>query len=312
MQSDMPTSSKTELAIRVRGEFIKLIHHPASTLSESEVPPDSTQFHLGLLILRMTAFIVLLTWGWPTLHDLLSTTVFAEKPLRNSELLTLVSKLGLPFPTFLGVCAILNESIGMAAVSVGLLARVAALIATLEMAGVLYASAQLERDLLAAFLCLVVFASIAILGPGRYSIDHFLSRHFKVRILSRYMQVRHKLTDAGLLLLRIGVAVAMIGAIVWSNLRLTNIPATILFYTLAYCSIVGGFFVTLGLWTRISCGLLSLLCVVAILISEIGWYSFGARALLLTFVFASLALMGAGRRSVDALRWKFDVATNHE
>jgi putative oxidoreductase len=133
------------------------------------------QIDVGLLILRMSALFLFATFGW---KKLVGTTilVYTGRSLATSGLGPLIKAMGFPFPGLLAAYAVLNESIGALFIASGFCTRWAALFVTLSMAGALYTSLRLGEEPLRAFLYLVVFATLIIAGPGRYSIDHAQTR----------------------------------------------------------------------------------------------------------------------------------------
>jgi putative oxidoreductase len=82
--------------------------------------------------------------------------------------------MGFPFPGFLGVYTVLNESVGALLIGLGLLARISAVFGALSMAGAFYTSIRLGEEPLRAALYLVIFLALAVTGPGKYSLDFLL------------------------------------------------------------------------------------------------------------------------------------------
>jgi uncharacterized membrane protein YphA (DoxX/SURF4 family) len=125
---------------------------------------------IGLLVLRGAGLLLAFTFGRQKVIGYVQL-IRAGDSLASSGLAPLIAAVGLPAPGFLGVCAVLNESVGAFLVGVGLAGRFAAAIGALGMAVALYVSVRLEEDFLRAALYLIIFAALAIAGPGRLSID---------------------------------------------------------------------------------------------------------------------------------------------
>jgi len=90
-----------------------------------------------------------------------------------------VAEMGFPFPTFFAWCAAFSEFAGGLLIAVGLLTRPAAAFAgfTLLVASYRHLPEGLRKmELALLFFALCVFA--AIVGGGRYSLDHWLRRRF--------------------------------------------------------------------------------------------------------------------------------------
>jgi uncharacterized membrane protein YphA (DoxX/SURF4 family) len=154
---------------------------------------------IALFILRAAALLVIGTWGWAKLHGLINI-VHLGRPLANSGFVRLVRQLGFPLPRFMAVCAIINESVVASLVFWGIVTRPAALVASLGNAGAWYSSLVLGEESLRAALCTLIFATLAFCGAGKYSADHVL--------WPRKASSSAWGEDLGLLLLRIGIAVA--------------------------------------------------------------------------------------------------------
>jgi uncharacterized membrane protein YphA (DoxX/SURF4 family) len=129
----------------------------------------------ALLLLRGAGLMLALTFGRQKVVGYIAL-IRAGQPLASSGLAPLIAALGLPAPGFLGVCAVLNESIGASLIAFGLLTRVAAAVGAVGMAVAFYVSVRLGEDQFRAALYLIIFAALAIAGPGRFSLDHLLWR----------------------------------------------------------------------------------------------------------------------------------------
>jgi uncharacterized membrane protein YphA (DoxX/SURF4 family) len=129
------------------------------------------QKDLGLLILRSAGLLLALTfgrekigWYWSAIH--------AGEPLAAVGLAPLIAKMGFPLPLVLALWITFNESIGAFLIGCGFLTRIMAMSAALGMAGALYTSIQLREDWLRAALYLIIFVSLSLTGPGKFSLDH--------------------------------------------------------------------------------------------------------------------------------------------
>jgi len=79
--------------------------------------------------------------------------------------------MGFPTPVVLALWITFNESIGAFLIGCGFLTRILAASAALGMAGALYTSVRLHEDWLRAALYLIVFVALALIGPGKFSVD---------------------------------------------------------------------------------------------------------------------------------------------
>lgn len=128
---------------------------------------------LGLLVLRGAALLLALTFGrqktlayWQLIQ--------AGHSLASSGLAPLIRAMGLPAPGFLGVCAVLNESLGALLIAGGFFTRLAAAVGAVGMGVAFYVSVRLGEEPVRALLYLIVFAGLVVAGPGRFSIDRLL------------------------------------------------------------------------------------------------------------------------------------------
>jgi uncharacterized membrane protein YphA (DoxX/SURF4 family) len=133
------------------------------------------QTDLGLLILRGAGLLLALTfgvqkigWYWSALH--------AAKPFSSIGLAPLIAKMGFPIPVALALWITFNESIGAFLIGCGFLTRLLAASLALGMAGALYTSVRLGEDWLRAALYLIIFVTLILTGPGKFSLDHLLKR----------------------------------------------------------------------------------------------------------------------------------------
>jgi putative oxidoreductase len=127
----------------------------------------------GLLILRGAGFLLAATfglqkigWYWTAFH--------AGKSLSAIGLPPLIARMGFPIPVVLALWITFNESIGALLIGCGFLTKILAASAALGMAGALYTSVRLNEDWLRAALYLIAFVALALIGPGRFSVDHLI------------------------------------------------------------------------------------------------------------------------------------------
>ena len=127
----------------------------------------------GLLVLRGAALLLALTFGRQKLLGYVGL-IQAGRPVLSSGLAPLIRMMGLPFPGLLGICAVLNESVGALFIVCGLLTRLSAGVGAVGMAVAFYISLRLQEDPLRAALYFLIFFGLAVTGPGRFSIDYAL------------------------------------------------------------------------------------------------------------------------------------------
>jgi uncharacterized membrane protein YphA (DoxX/SURF4 family) len=131
------------------------------------------QMDLGLLILRGAGLLLALTfgvqkigWYWSALH--------VGKSFLSIGLAPLIAKMGFRIPVALAMWITFNESIAAFLIGCGFLTRLLAASLTLGMAGALYTSVRLGEDWLRAALYLIIFITLILTGPGKFSLDHLL------------------------------------------------------------------------------------------------------------------------------------------
>ena len=130
---------------------------------------------IGLLVLRAAGLLLAFTFGIQKIGWYL-TAFHSGKPLSSIGLAPLIAHVGFPLPVILALWITLNESIGAFFVGIGFLTRFAAVSLALGMVGALYTSVRLGEDWLRAALYLIVFFSLSITGPGRFSVDHLFNK----------------------------------------------------------------------------------------------------------------------------------------
>jgi len=127
----------------------------------------------GLLILRGAGLFLFLTFGREKFWRYFQLAL-ADGPWESSGLAPLIRAMGLPAPVLLGIYAMLCESVGSLLIACGFLTRLAAFFSALNMAGAFYVSLRLQEEPLRAALYFSIFAALALAGPGRFSVDHWL------------------------------------------------------------------------------------------------------------------------------------------
>ena len=252
-------------------------------------------FDLGLLILRGAAALVLVTWGGGKFHSLVQA-LNSNQPLGAWRFGAAVRQVGFPVPIFMAVCAVLNESVIAALLVLGVVSRPAALFALLGWIGCFYSNIHWHQELLRPTQLALIFAALAFPGAGRYSIDHVF--------WSRKSRSPEKLNDFGLLLLRIGTALASIALVIFSPMKQPHLLA---FATLPNWLLVvacaGAVLVGFGFYARlISAVLLAFwICTMSAgLLAGQSWnaYPFGAALVgsaLFAIIYGALAFTGPGR-----------------
>jgi len=138
-----------------------------------------TRVDVGLLVFRLAGLFLLATFGVGKLLNLIA--IFRSgQPLAHSGLAPLIHAAGFPAAGLLAVYVPLCECVAAGFVAIGFLTRLAGLALTLSMSGALYVSVRLVEDPLRAALYFLLFGSIALMGPGRLSVDAWLGARRKV------------------------------------------------------------------------------------------------------------------------------------
>ena len=127
---------------------------------------------LGLLALRGAGFLLAFTFGIQKIGWYIAA-LHSDGPLGSVGLAPLIAQMGFPASVVLALWITLNESVGAFLIGCGLFTRVAAISLALGMVGALYTSIRLGEDWLRAALYLIVFATLALTGPGKLSIDQW-------------------------------------------------------------------------------------------------------------------------------------------
>ena len=130
---------------------------------------------LGLLLLRLgTGLSLFLLFGLTKAGWVIARLQSAE-PWNQWGFAKLIADMGFPAPLLFAIGAVLNETVTPSLVAAGLATRVAAGIGAIGFGGAFYTSLRLGEEPLRAATYLVAFATIALTGAGRYSIDHVRS-----------------------------------------------------------------------------------------------------------------------------------------
>jgi putative oxidoreductase len=132
--------------------------------------PLKTQSDLGLLVLRESALLLLLLFGWGKFVSLF-LLISGRQAWSSWGLAADIAKVGFPASVPLAVFVVLCESVGALFIALGLFTRVSAALAALSMAGALYFSLRMGERWYLAALYLLLFVALALTGPGRFSID---------------------------------------------------------------------------------------------------------------------------------------------
>jgi len=128
---------------------------------------------LGLLALRSAGLLLVFTFGVQKIGWYVSA-FHSGKTFSSIGLAPLIAHMGFPAGVILALWITFNESVGAFLIACGLLTHILAISAALGMAGALYTSLRLGEDWLRAALYLIVFVTLSLTGPGKFSIDRRL------------------------------------------------------------------------------------------------------------------------------------------
>jgi uncharacterized membrane protein YphA (DoxX/SURF4 family) len=128
---------------------------------------------IALLILRGAGFLLAFTFGIQKIGWYV-VAFHKGQSWSSIGLAPLIAHVGFPLPVLLALWVTFNESIGAFLIGCGFLTRLAAASAAFGMAGAFYTSVKLGEDWLRTALYLIIFAALALAGPGKFSIDHLL------------------------------------------------------------------------------------------------------------------------------------------
>ncbi|HVI82759.1 MAG TPA: DoxX family protein [Chthoniobacterales bacterium] len=128
---------------------------------------------LGLLVLRIAAFLLAFTFGIQKIGWYIAA-FHSNAPFASVGLAPLIAKMGFPASVILALWITFNESMGAFLIGCGLFTRVLSISLTLGMIGALYTSVQLGEDWLRAALYSIVFAALSLTGAGQFSIGRWI------------------------------------------------------------------------------------------------------------------------------------------
>jgi len=237
-------------------------------------------------VLRLGGLLLVSTFGWGKLVGEIRHIVAGEN-LNQAGLAPLIHSAGFPAAALLAMYVALCESVAASFVAFGFLTRISGLALTLSMSGAFYVSLRLGEEPLRAASYLVLFATLALVGPGSWSLDW------------RFWKRETKRLDLGLLVLRVGIGVL---TILW--LALPAAGATATFGGRPEGSwivvVVGGLalLVVLGYRGRTAAGalaVLSLWALIAELLDHQPPLAIPMRAGIWVILFTGLALLGPGQ-----------------
>ena len=135
-----------------------------------------TQTDYGLLVLRGSAALLLIIYGWKK-FTWLFPLISGRVAWRSWGIAAQIGKMGFPLPILLAVFVVLCESIGALFIALGFFTRVSAALTALSMAGALYFSLRVgEASWQPATLYLLSFVTLALTGLGKFSIDNLRRR----------------------------------------------------------------------------------------------------------------------------------------
>jgi putative oxidoreductase len=126
----------------------------------------------ALLLGRLAVGLLFLSTGWGKVHDIPKVTHFFES-------------LGIPFPGFQAVLVGYSELLCGTALVFGLFTRLATIPLAVSMVVALLTAKRDDIhgvfDLVGAdeFTYLVVLVMIAVIGPGRIALDHFIAKRLE-------------------------------------------------------------------------------------------------------------------------------------
>ena len=141
--------------------------------------PPRAQIDYGLLVLRGLAALLLIVYGWKK-FTWLFPLISGRVAWSSWGFAAQIGKMGFPLPTLLAVFVVLCESVGALFIAVGFFTRVSAALTALSMAGAFYFSLRVgEASWHLAAVYALSFVTIALTGPGRFSIDQVLKARRK-------------------------------------------------------------------------------------------------------------------------------------
>jgi putative oxidoreductase len=130
--------------------------------------PRLTATDFGLLVLRLGCASLLIGFhGWTRLHRAIDYAFFGQP----WTFVSLVERLGFPFPSTFAVASAVAESVGALLMAAGFCTRWASAVVAFNMAVALCNEASKGDPIELPALYLVGALAVAILGAGRVSVD---------------------------------------------------------------------------------------------------------------------------------------------
>lgn len=132
------------------------------------------QTDYGLLVLRGSAALLLIVYGWKKFMWLFPL-ISGRAGWSSWGFAAQIGKMGFPLPILLAVFVVLCESVGALFIALGFFTRGSAALTALSMGGALYFSLRIgEASWQLAALYVLSFVTLALTGPGRFSVDYIL------------------------------------------------------------------------------------------------------------------------------------------
>jgi putative oxidoreductase len=141
---------------------------------------DRGKTDLGLLLLRAAGLVLCFTFGIEK-SGWLIRFIGSGKPWDVIPLAGLIRNVGFPFAPVLALFAILCESVFALFVALGFYTRIFSILIAVCMMGALYTSVCINDPLISknsAMEYIIIFGAIAILGPGKFTIDRYVRMAF--------------------------------------------------------------------------------------------------------------------------------------
>ncbi|HEX3386715.1 MAG TPA: DoxX family protein [Mucilaginibacter sp.] len=133
---------------------------------------DHNKRDLGLLFLRAAGLVLCFTFGIEKIGWLIKF-IGSGKPWNAVPLAGLIRNVGFPFAPVLALFAILCESLFALFVALGIYTRIFSILIAVCMIGALYTSIRINDPLISknsAMEYIIIFGTVAILGPGKFTI----------------------------------------------------------------------------------------------------------------------------------------------
>lgn len=144
-----------------------------TVLQQKQLPsPWDFSLHAGLLLLRGAALFLALTFGLQKFRGMLAFHSTGQ-PWSSWGFAMFLRAMGFPAPVLLSFCVVFNEWILALAVAAGFFTRFCSACVAVHMAIAFYVSTKLVEEPMRAALYFLIFMTLAIAGPGNFSIDYF-------------------------------------------------------------------------------------------------------------------------------------------